>query len=130
MATVLHLMLSRFHHFTALKRILETRPVLLQSSSYNTITVQVISKSIGFLPSHRSLNIQNIAFKQRSFSALWEKLNMTNVKNNLIYQPLMYTAFGLQNTKGFFKAVYAHQTTERLALFTYFLCLCISQFQA
>ena len=55
------------------KRILETRLVLLRFSSYDAITVQVTSKSIGFLQSYQSLNIQNIArvnFKQWSFNVL------------------------------------------------------------
>ena len=65
--------------------------------------MEVISKSIEFLQSYRSLNTQNIArfnFKQWSFNALWEKLNLANVKNSLIYRPLVYSAFRLQKTKG------------------------------
>ena len=49
------------------------------------------------------MNIQNIArvnFNQQSFNMLQEKLDLANVKNNSIYQPLMCTAFGLQKTKG------------------------------
>ena len=45
--------------------------------------MQVILKSSGFLQSYRLLNIQNIVrinFKQWSFSVLWEKLNLANVK--------------------------------------------------
>ena len=59
---------------------------MLQFPSYKTITVQVISKSIGLLQSYMSLNIQNIArvnFKQWSFIVLQENLNLANVKNNL-----------------------------------------------
>ena len=124
MVTVLHLMPKHFHHFTELKKNLETRLVLLQFLSYNTITVQVISNLVGFLQSFRSLNIRNIArvnFKQCSFNVLQEKLNLANMKDNLIYQPLMYTAFWLQNSKGSFQAVFAQQTIE-LCLHI-FLCL-------
>ena len=88
--------------------------------------MQVISKSIRVLQGYRSMIIQNIArvnFKQQVFSVLQEKLNLANVRNNSIYQPLMYTAFGLQKTKGSLSAGFAHHTIERLALFTYFLCL-------
>ena len=53
MVTVLHLMLRRFHHLTGLKS--------PQFISYDTITLQVILKSIKDLQSYRSLNIQNIA---------------------------------------------------------------------
>ena len=52
---------------------------------YNTITVEVISKSTRDLQSYRSLNIQNIArvkFKQQSFNVVQEKLNLANVRNN------------------------------------------------
>ena len=101
MVTVLDLMLRCFHHFTELKKKLEIRRVLLQSSSYNTITVQVISKSIRDLKSYKSLNIQNIArvkFKRQSFNVLQEKLNLANVRNNLIYQLFMYTDFRLQKS--------------------------------
>ena len=94
MVTMLRLILRRFHHFTELP----------QSTSYNTITVQVISKSMRDLQSYRSLNIQNIAgvkFKQQSFNVLKEKLNLANVGSDSIYQPLMCIAFELQKTKGF-----------------------------
>ena len=75
------------------------RIVLPQSTTYNTITVQVILKSIRDLQSYRSLNIQNIArveFKQRSFIMLQEKIIFKNVRNNLICQPLVCTSFGLK----------------------------------
>ena len=83
--------------------------MLPQSISYNTITVEVIFdqrpilKSIGDLQSYRSVNIQNIArvnFKQQPFNVLQDKLNLANVRNNSIYQPLMYTACGLQKSEG------------------------------
>ena len=105
MVIVIHLMLGHFHHFTELKRILETRPVLSQSPFYHTFSVQVSSKSIRVLQKSRSLNIQNIArvnFKQRSFSVLQEKLNLANVKNNWIHKRIMNTVFMLQKTKGSF----------------------------
>ena len=63
MVTVLHLMLRRFHHFSELKKNFGNQTSFPQSASYNTITVQAISKSIR----DRSLNIQKIArgnFKQ------------------------------------------------------------------
>ena len=52
------------------------------------------------------MNIQNIAkvnFKQQSLNVLEEKLNLANVRNNSIYQPLMYVPFGLQKTRVLFK---------------------------
>ena len=57
--------------------------------------------------SFAELNIQDVArvnLKKRSFSLLREKLNLANVKNNSIYQPLMYTAFGLQKPGVLFKS--------------------------
>ena len=63
-------MLRRFHHFTELKKNFGNQTCLAQSISYNTITVQLISKSIRDLQSYRSMNIRNIArvsFKQQSF---------------------------------------------------------------
>ena len=99
MVTVLHLMLKRFHHFTELKKNFGNQTSLAQSISYNTITVQVILQSIRDLQSYRPMNIQNIArgnFKEQSFNVLQEKLNLANVRNISIYQPLMYIAFGLQ----------------------------------
>ena len=74
-------------------------------TSFNTITVQVISKSTRDLQSnYMSLNIQNITrvkFKQQSFNVLEENLNSANVRNNLTVQPLTCITFGLQKTKGF-----------------------------
>ena len=58
-------------------------------------TVQVILKSIRDLQSYRSLNIQKIArvkFRQQSFNVLQEKLNLADVRNNSIYQPLVCMA--------------------------------------
>ena len=98
---MLNLILRRFHHFTELKKN-SGNLILPQSISYNTIKAQVILKSVRDLQSHRSLNIQNIArvkFKLQSFNVLQEKQNLANVRNNSIYQPLMYIAIGLQNTK-------------------------------
>ena len=49
------------------------------------------------------LNVQNIArvnFKRWSFNVLQDKLNLTNMKNNLINKLLLCTAFGLQKTNG------------------------------
>ena len=99
---------------------------LPQSPSYNTVTVQVISKSIRVLQSYRSLNIQNIArvnFMQQLFNVLQEKLNLANVRDDMTYGPLMYTAFGLQKAKGSIEAIFAHQTIELLTFFTCFRCL-------
>ena len=56
----------------------------------------------------------------QSFNVLKEKLNLANVRNNSIYQPLMYIAFELQKTKVSLEAVFAHQTIETVVLFTYF----------
>ena len=56
-----------FSSFHRVEKNLETRPVLLQSPSYDTVTVQVTLKSIGLLQSYRSQDIHNIArvnFKQ------------------------------------------------------------------
>ena len=83
MVAALHLMLRQFYHFIEFKRVLEIRLVLQQSTTYNTITVQVFvfSKSIRDLQSYRSLSIQSIArvnFKQQSFNVLQEKLNLAN----------------------------------------------------
>ena len=104
MVTVLHLMLRRFHHFTELKKNLGNKTLVLpQSTSYNTIIMQVISKSIRDLQSSR-LNKQNterVKFKQQSFNVLQEKLNLANARNNSIYQPLMCIAFGPQKTQDF-----------------------------
>ena len=85
------------------KKILEIRLVLPQSTSFNAITVQVILKSMRDLQSYRSLNIQNFArvkFKQQSFSVLQEKLNLANVRNNLIYRPVMCIAFWVTKNQG------------------------------
>ena len=41
-----------------------------------------------------------------------EKLNLANVRNNSMCQPLMYIAFRLQKTKGSFQAGFTHQTIE------------------
>ena len=51
------------------------------------------------------MNIQNIVidnFKQQAFSVLQEKLNLANMGNNSMRQPLMCIAFRLQKTKGSF----------------------------
>ena len=72
---------------------MKIRLILPQSVSYDTITVQVILKSTKHLKSYRALSIQNIVrvkFKQQSFSVLQEKLNLANVRNNSIFQPLMF----------------------------------------
>ena len=74
--------------------------------------------------SYRPLNIPNVArvsFKQRPFIVLREKLNLANLKNNLMYQPLMYTVFELQKPMVLFKPFFAHHTIELQALFTYLM---------
>ena len=52
------------------------------------------------------MNIQNITrvnFKQQPFNMLQEKLNLAEVRNNSMYQPLMCTPFGLQKPRVLFE---------------------------
>ena len=102
MVTVLHLMLKRFHHFTELKKNTGNQTNLA------TIYIHTITLSASYFKIDqrfielKSLNVQNIArsnFKQLPFNVLQEKLNLANVRNNLICQPLSYIVFGLQKTK-------------------------------
>ena len=67
------------------------------------------------------MNIQNIArgnLKQQSFNMLQKKLNLADVRNSSIYQPLMYIAFGLQKPRVLCE-LFLHTRSLNFWLFSY-----------
>ena len=96
-----------FHYFTTLKKKFGNQTSLAASSILKHKDCSSYFKINRNFTFNRSLNIPKIArvnFKQRPCNVLQENLNLANVKNNLIYQPLMYTGFGLQKASILFKS--------------------------
>ena len=117
MVTALHLMPTRFHD--ELKR---------NFGNWTNLATISINKCASYfkIDRYRLLNIQNnagVIFKQVPFTVLQEKQNLTNVRNNLIFQPLKLCAQFLNfKTPGAHREPFLHTR-----LLNFWLCLHIFQ---